>query len=281
MDAPRESQTARSGEPRAIPDRTALERAVSEVLLAREGLGAPALPAGAVERLATHAFRVLEANARMNLTRIVEAQDVAVKHVLDSVLVADLVDLRKARVLDVGTGAGYPGLPIAVAVPSASVLCLDGTEKKARFVSEVIEELHLTNAAARAGRAEVLLRDEAFDFLVARAVGPLDQLLPLLLARRDRFDVLVAMKGPTAQEEWERAHRGGATRGFELLASFAYELPGGAGARTLLLVGPSGRRRLKPASRASSDARGPQGGVEGMPRPRPRPGGDADAASGG
>lgn len=238
------SQPSSSDE--AVPTPEELERAIESVLLAREGAGHAPLPAGAVTRLATHAYLMGLANRSMNLTRIVEPSEIATKHVLDSLLALDVVPFEGSRVLDVGTGAGYPGIPLAIAVPSARVVLLDGTEKKAVFVQDVIEELGLPNAAAMHARAEVHLADFEYDYLVARAVGPLERLLPLLLPRRDRFRALVALKGPSGPQEWAQAHASGAARGFELVATHEVELPAGAGRRTILLVAPSGTRRLKP-----------------------------------
>ncbi len=228
------------------PEREELAAEIDRVLREREAKGRPPLPEGAAALLALHAERVGLANEVMNLTRIVEPREVAVKHVLDSVIVADHVDLRGARVLDVGTGAGYPGIPLAVAVPSAVFALIDGTEKKAAFVDGVLEELGLRNAAALHTRAEVHLLDHEYDYLVARAVGPLGKLLPLLLPRRARFRALIALKGPGAAEEWDAARRAGATRGFELAAHLEEDLPDGAGKRAILVIVPTGARRMAP-----------------------------------
>lgn len=233
-----------------------LEREIEAVLLAREASGKEPLPAGAVTRLATHAHLMLMANATRNLTRITEPREVAVKHVLDSLLAVDAVDLRGARVLDLGTGAGYPGIPIAIAVPSASVVMIDGTEKKVAFVDDALEALALPNAAALHTRAEVHLKDYAYDYLVARAVGPLDRLLPLLLPRRSQFSALVALKGPSGPEEWNRAVANQTARGFDLAAAVEEELPHGAGKRTILVIVPTGARRLRPRADAGKRAEG-------------------------
>jgi 16S rRNA (guanine527-N7)-methyltransferase len=250
-----ESEATFPDEGCGAPSEEALEKAIEEVLLSREAAGKEPLPAGAVTRLATHAYWMCVANETMNLTRITDPRGIAVKHVLDSLLAIDAVDFRGARVLDVGTGAGYPGIPIAIAVPSASVVLLDGTEKKAIFVEDAIEKLGLKNAAAVHGRAEVHLKEFQYDYLVARAVGPLDRILPLLLARRDRFGALVAMKGPGGAQEWEKAADSGATRGFECIATYESELPDGAGARAILVIAPTGKRRLKPAGGRSHEPR--------------------------
>lgn len=234
-----------------IPTPEELETAIEAVLLQREAEGREPLPAGAVTRLATHAHLMCLGNASVNLTRITDPRGIAVKHVLDSLLALDAMDFSGARVLDIGTGAGYPGIPIAVAVPSASVVMIDGTEKKIHFVDDVIESLQLPNAAVVHGRAEQHLKDYKYDLLVARAVGPLDRVLPLLLSRRDRFGAFVAMKGPSGIEEWDKAYKSGASRGFELVATHEADLPDGAGHRVLLVISPTGKRHLRPARQHS------------------------------
>lgn len=229
---------------------------MDRILNDRERAGHPPLPAGAATRLATHAHLMCLANESINLTRIVGAREIAVKHVLDSLLALEAVDFTNTRVLDIGTGAGYPGIPLAVAIPSASFVLLDGTFKKVNFVADVIEALGLPNAAAKCARAEVHLKDYEYDYLVARAVGPLEKLLPLLLSRRDKFGALVALKGPRGGDEWNEAYKSGAARGFELSGMHECELPDGAGERKILLITPTGSRRLKPLRGGGAQYRG-------------------------
>lgn len=250
--------------PAEAPSREEIEAAIAEALVWRTARGAPDLPAGAVAKLAEHARRMIEANRVMNLTRITAPRELAVKHVLDSLVASDRVDFSNARVLDVGTGAGFPGIPIAVAVPSATVAMIDGTAKKVSFVDDVVAALGLTNAVALHGRAEAHLLDARYDLLVARAVGALSALLPMLLPRRDRFAALVAMKGPGGEAEWDEATRSGAARGFELAEIHRDELPDGAGRRTILVIAPTGRRRMGPPR---ARGRGPEGPVARPPRP--------------
>jgi 16S rRNA (guanine527-N7)-methyltransferase len=229
-----------------VPTLEALEAEIEPVLREFAKTRSLRVPPGAARRMAQHAHRMLDANAVMNLTRITEPKDIAIKHVLDSLTVLDAVDFDGARVLDMGTGAGYPGIPLAVMVPSASFVLIDGTEKKAAFVAETIEALELSNAASIHGRAEVHLKDYDYQYIVTRAAGPISKLLPLLLPRRDRFDALIAMKGPGGEDEWRGAYASGATRGFELVATHGTELPGGVGGRSILVIAPTGTRHLKP-----------------------------------
>ena len=110
-----------------------------------------------------------ERNAHINLTSIVSLEGILTLHMLDSLSVAShLGDARK--VIDVGTGGGFPGIPLAVACPERQFTLIDGTQKKIRFVSEAIEALGIGNATALAARAENLPKQDRFEAVVVR--GP-------------------------------------------------------------------------------------------------------------
>jgi 16S rRNA (guanine527-N7)-methyltransferase len=136
-------------------------------------------------RFARYRALLLEWNARINLTAITDPLEVAARHFLDSLTVAAGVpDEQRAgapSVLDVGSGAGFPGLALAIAFPGWRVALLEATGKKVRFLETVIAELGLTNAHALTGRAEEAARRPewrgAFDIVTARAVAPLPTVL--------------------------------------------------------------------------------------------------------
>jgi len=144
-------------------------------------------------------------NAEMNLTTIIGADEIARKHILDS-LTVELVWRAKEgeRVIDIGSGAGFPGLPLAIRHPELQLSINDATKKKTDYLAEVIRELALENASELWGRAEELGRGEwrnKYHVVTARALAHLGTLaeyaLPLL--KMDGF--LVAMKGPSGVEE--------------------------------------------------------------------------------
>ena len=128
---------------------------------------------------------LLDWNTRVNLTAITDPAEVVSKHFLDSLtcVLALPEEVRAAsqRVLDVGAGAGFPGLPLAIALPACRVTLLEATGKKVRFIKAAIADLSLTNATAVAGRAEDLAHQPAyrgaFDVVTARAVAALPTLL--------------------------------------------------------------------------------------------------------
>jgi 16S rRNA (guanine527-N7)-methyltransferase len=162
-------------------------------------LGVP-LDAQALDRLWRLALALRERNQQVNLTAIDDLRGIRALHVLDSLsVVPHLGDAR--RVLDVGTGGGFPGLPLAIACPQVEFTLIDGTQKKIRFVADMIEALGLPNATALAQRAENFRPAEPFDAVVIRAVGPLGE-----LARRCRHLVrrggpILALKGRRPDDE--------------------------------------------------------------------------------
>ena len=152
-----------------------------------------------VEALWRYAHMLRERNEHVNLTSIVSPEGILTLHMLDSLtIVPDLLDA--ATILDVGTGGGFPGLPLAVACPEREFMLIDGTQKKIRFVSEGIAALDIRNARALAARAENFeARD--FDVVILRAVGALDEVVHnagRLVAPHGR---LLAMKGRLPEEE--------------------------------------------------------------------------------
>ena len=160
-----------------------------------------------LDTLWRYAHMLRERNAHVNLTSIVSWEGILTLHMLDSLsLVPHLRDAK--RILDVGTGGGFPGIPLAVACPDRDFTLIDGTQKKIRFVSESITALDIRNAHALAARAENYAGEKNFDLVVARAVGSLAHLARdagKLLAPRGR---LLAMKGRAPDEELREVARG-------------------------------------------------------------------------
>jgi len=160
-----------------------------------------------VEALWRYAHMLRERNEHVNLTSIVSPEGILTLHMLDSLSVAPhLGDAQ--RIIDVGTGGGFPGVPLAVACPQREFTLIDGTQKKIRFVSEGIAALDIRNAQATAARAENYTGPKGFDVVVARAVSSLAGLVRdagKLLAPRGR---LLAMKGRAPDDELRELPRG-------------------------------------------------------------------------
>lgn len=158
-----------------------------------------------------YAYMLRERNEHVNLTSIVSPEGILTLHMLDSLSIAtDLGDAR--RLIDVGTGGGFPGIPLAVACPEREFMLIDGTQKKIRFVAEAIAALDIRNARAVAARAESYPGEEKYDVVIARAVGALADLARdagKLLAPGGR---ILAMKGKDPSEELKALPRGWAAQ---------------------------------------------------------------------
>lgn len=188
-----------------------------------------------LDRCAEHAMIVQTANRRMNLTKIVEAKEIAAKHYLDSWRTTRLLPLLGRTVLDIGTGAGYPGIPLALAEPNARVVLMDSTKKKADFVAETIETMKIPNAEGLWGRAEEYLLRNKVDVAVVRALSSVRENVRLLRKVRHSLHDLIMMKGPSWSREVRAGEREAERLGFRLDTVWEHELPGELGGRAVLV----------------------------------------------
>ncbi len=219
-----------------LPDRPARE-------LLREGaeaLGIPLAP-GEEERYALYERALLEWNQRMNLTATSDAREIAVKHVLDSLTCFSAVRVDAgARLLDVGTGAGFPGVVMKIHTPKVRLTLLDSTRKKLDFLEHLAKALGFTDVATLHARAEDAGHDrrhrERFDLVVARAVAQLRVLLELCLPFVRVGGTFLAMKGPRGDEEVGPSARALSLLGGEIERVVPLSLPFGAGERRLIVV---------------------------------------------
>lgn len=170
-----------------------------------KGLPALGLDTGLVPQLELFAGMLLEKNQVMNLTAITEPKDVAALHLLDSLALTAW--LKDERVVDVGTGAGFPGVPLAAALPEAKFTLLDSLGKRVGFLREACGELGLENVECVQARAEEFAgeRREVFDCAVSRAVADLPVLCELCLPLVRVGGRFLAMKSSHSEEEVRRA----------------------------------------------------------------------------
>jgi 16S rRNA (guanine527-N7)-methyltransferase len=171
------------------------------------------LEPGEIDALAQHLDMLLEANERFNLTAVRDPAEAWVRHVADSLsLVPFLAETSARRVVDLGSGGGFPGVPLAIAMPDVQFTLVESVGKKARFLQAVIDRLQLRNATVRQARAEDVAEykgglRESFDAVVCRAVGALASLVELSLPLVKVDGWLLAIKGEKAPDEIAAAAR--------------------------------------------------------------------------
>jgi len=188
-----------------------------------------------LERYADHARLLLETNKTLNLTAIQAPKEVAAKHYLDCWRVTRLVPLIAKRILDLGTGAGFPGIPIALAEPNCSVVLVDSTRKKVDFLQHCIDTLQIKNAKAVWARAEDHLVVEKVDIVMARAVSSVRENVRTVRKVRQTFEDFVMLKGKSWSREVRAAERETERLGFHLDTVWEHELPEEMGARAILV----------------------------------------------
>lgn len=187
----------------------------------------------------TYMELLVEWNEKINLTAITEPKEVAVKHFLDSLTVLSAVDIKPGtKVIDVGTGAGFPGIPLKIMCPDMKLTLLDSLNKRLIFLKEVCTalkiEASLVHARAEEGGRQKQLR-ENFDFATARAVAPLNLLCEYCLPFLKVGGTFVAMKGPNCTDEVKSAKKAISLLGCELIEQKELVLPDNSG-RTLILI---------------------------------------------
>jgi 16S rRNA (guanine527-N7)-methyltransferase len=160
-------------------------------------------------------------NNKINLTAITEDDEIVKKHFIDCIKCFRFEDIRTSgSIIDVGTGAGFPGIPIKIMAPNKKVTLLDSLNKRVNFLNEVITSLKLNNVEAIHGRAEEMSRKEEyrekFDIAISRAVANMSVLSELCIPYVKVGGYFVAMKGPAVEEELSQARNAIGTLGGKL-----------------------------------------------------------------
>ena len=163
-----------------------------------------------ISQFETYFEMLVEQNKVMNLTGITEEDEVAVKHFTDSLTCLDIIKNNNVKTLaDIGTGAGFPGIPLKIAMPELKVTLIDSLDKRVGFLNSVISALKLENIEAVHGRAEDEGRNpefrESFDMAVARAVAPMNILTEYCLPFVRNGGLFLAMKGPGEEPDYSNA----------------------------------------------------------------------------
>ena len=144
-------------------------------------------------------------NSKINLTSVTEDEEIIIKHFIDSLTISEFIE-DGSTVLDIGTGAGFPAVPLAIARESLKITALDSREKRIFFINEVIRELGIKNletAAGRAGEDSNSLAGKSFDCVVTRAVGDIKDVVELSLPFVNKDGLIILMRGKEGRFEWE------------------------------------------------------------------------------
>lgn len=153
---------------------------------------------------------IISWNEKINLTSITDKKEIVQKHFIDSIKIYKFEPLIKLKnIIDIGTGAGFPGIPMKIANNNVNMTLVDSTLKKIRFIDEVISDINLSQTNSVHERAEVLCRKvnyrEKFDLVVSRAVANLTLLSEICLPLVKKDNYFVALKGPSVYEEIKNA----------------------------------------------------------------------------
>ena len=184
---------------------------------------------------------LIEWNKVMNLTGITEYEDVVEKHFVDSLSIIKAIDLSGIHtVIDVGTGAGFPGIPLKIAFPHLRVVLLDSLNKRIKFLDEVISQLGLTEIRTIHGRAEEYARKEEyreqFDLCVSRAVANLSTLSEYCLPYIQVGGIFIPYKSGEIDDEVEQSKKAVRILGGNIKDVMKFELPGTDIHRSFVLI---------------------------------------------
>lgn len=192
-----------------------------------------------LDRFDNYAERLVRWNNHVNLTAITEPDDIVIKHFVDSLYLLKYVHMTKGqRLVDIGSGAGFPGLPLLIAEPELEVDFVDSVGKKLAFVKDVLRNSGLVARVVHK-RAEEIGKDEdyreQYDYATARAVAPLNVLCEYALPLVKLGGLFVSLKGETGALELKKAENAVKVLGGEVIKFDEYKLPNGD-ARSIIII---------------------------------------------
>lgn len=193
-----------------------------------------------IEKFVEYNRLLIEYNSKINLTTITMPLEVTIKHFFDSLTPAFYLDLEGKSIIDIGAGAGFPGIPLKILFPEIQLTLLDSLQKRIKFLGVVADSLELDGVKLIHGRAEELAHDaahrEQYDLAIARAVARLNVLAELTLPFVKVGGSLLAMKASKAEEELSEATNAIRKLGGQARDIYTLELPEDSGERNLILI---------------------------------------------
>ena len=183
-----------------------------------------------------------EWNEKINLTAITQREEVYLKHFYDSLTAGLYVDFSKGvhSLCDVGSGAGFPSIPLKIIYPELQITIVDSLKKRITFLEEIVKELGLSGVSLYHDRAETFGQNKqfraSFDFVTARAVARMSVLAELCLPLLKKQGTFIAMKAAHAPEELDEARSAIGKLGGKVRETYSFELPEEAGERNIILI---------------------------------------------
>lgn len=195
----------------------------------------------AVQSFDRYMTELLDYNTRVNLTAITQPNEIVVKHFIDSMTLAAYADIPKdAALIDVGSGAGFPGIPLKLVRPDLRLTCIDSLNKRILFLQRISELLALKNTICLHLRAEEACRKQElrahYDIATARAVAKLSVLAEICMPLLKTGGIFCAMKGPDIAEEVKESEHAVKVLGGEVLKVCEFSLPGTDQRRSIVMI---------------------------------------------
>ena len=190
--------------------------------------------------------KLVEVNSYMNLTAITDHEEVYVKHFLDSLYILKAIEKEDSySILDVGSGAGFPSIPLAIVDSKANVTIIDALNKRINFLNDLVKYIGIDNVKAFHERAEDYAKEkrESFDYVTARAVARLNVLAELCLPLTKVGGYFIAMKGQGGKEELDEASNAIKVLGGSLDKIIEVDLPDNVGKREIIVI-----KKIKPTN---------------------------------
>lgn len=182
---------------------------------------------------------LIETNKVMNLTSITEKEDVVYKHFIDSIALKSYVDISKRKVIDIGTGAGFPGIPLAIIYGDASFTLMDSLNKRIQFLDRAVKECGLSNVETVHGRAEDFGHNanyrEKYDYCVSRAVAGMSVLLEYCIPFVKKGGKFISYKSGKADDEIIQSVNAQKKLSCEYSTSYSFDISGTDIARKLVI----------------------------------------------
>lgn len=204
---------------------------------------------------------LIETNQSFNLTAITEEKEVVQKHFIDSILLSKYIDLKGSRIIDVGTGAGFPGIPLAILYPDTKFVLMDSLLKKLKFIDAACDKCGIGNVETVHGRAEDIGKNqnyrEKFDYCVSRAVASLPTLLELCIPLCKVKGQFASYKSELLNEELGKAKFAMKELNCTLKKKYNYTIPDTDFYRVFAIFEKQGKTKVKYPRQAGTPKRNP------------------------